>query len=684
MQMPKIVVAAAACAVVAGCSEISGGGASRPRDFFPGGNPCVVEAGPADSLAAVRDRVRAMSADEKARGVEVRLAPGRYALAEALAIGPEDSGKSGAPIVWRGAPGGGTCLTAGRDVPAELFRPDPSRPGVLVADVSAWKLAWPRPPAKECRDPYPIPEVYVDGERFEPAGWPDWPTVAAPGDTNCGWTVITSFPDMGTRSNTGSVVDAGTNAASGKPRGGTFGYAGDRPSRWTKARRVLLHGFWCFDWAESKIPVASINTTSNTITLACQHVYGVRPGNPSPRRWRAMNLLEELDRPGECFVDMETSRIYLIPRRPLSAASRVTVTWASHSILSVAGAHDFAVADMELFGSWESAVFGAGVTNAVFDRLDVHGVRLRGFDLGKAQNVVISACDVHDVGNGGIYVTGGDRRTLARGENVVEDCLVRSFSRNRLTSAYAVNMIGCGNTARHNEMFDAPHQAASLYGNDNLFEYNVVSNVLQCTDDAGAYYTGRDPSCRGNILRYNLFSDIGSNRGHGNAAIYFDDGDGGNEVVGCVFKRCGAPGHGSFGTVFSHGGYSNVVRNCLFVDCERPLGSAPWKQKRWEDFLREPFMVNRIKKAVDIESPVYLARYPELDGYLPGQADDLRWNAAFDNVFVNACEVLKGRWATNETDVATASLPPGDLNAACRRVLPGFQPIPYEKIGRRR
>ena len=66
-----------------------------------------------------------------------------------------------------------------------------------------------------------------------------------------------------------------------------------------------------------------------------------------------------------------------------------------------------------------------------------------------------------------------------------------------------------------------------------------------------------------------------------------------------------------------------------------------------------------------------------------GQADDLRWNAAYDNVFVNSCEVLRGRWTTNSTDVSTMQLPPGDRNAACRGLVPGFQPIPYEKIGRR-
>ena len=679
--MIRIASIAAACAACAGCADQA---KSRAPDFFGGRTPHVVEVAPTNSLAGARDLVRALPTAARANGVEIRLAPGRFALKEPLALGPEDSGRSDAPVVWRGAPQGGTCLTVGRDVPPTLFKPCPERPGVLAADISAWKLQWPKRPKGECRDPYPIPELFVDGERCEPAGWPDWPTVAAPGDTHGGWSVIASFPDMGTRTGSGSVTDAGKRLKVEKPRGGTFGYSGDRPSRWTNAKDVLLHGFWCFDWAESKIPVQSINASSNTITLAYPHAYGVRKGNPSPRRWRAMHLLEELDRPGEYYVDMDASRIYLMPRRPISEGTRVTVTWAPWSVVSMRGVSNVAFADMELFGSWTHAVYGAGVTNAVFSCLDVHGARLRGFDLPKAQSCVVAGSDVHDVGNGGIYISGGDRRTLTRGENVVEDCLVRSFSKNRLTSAYAIHMAGCGNIARHNEMFDAPHQAASLYGNDNIFEYNVVSNVLQCTDDAGAYYTGRNPSCRGNVLRYNYFADIGSNRGHGNAAVYFDDGDGGNEVFGCVFVRCGAPGRGNFGTVFCHGGYSNVVRNCLFVDCERPLGSSPWNQKRWESLLKEGYMVAHIKKEVDIESPVYLARYPELNGYLPGQADDLRWNAAYDNVFVNSREVLRGRWTTNSTDVSTLQLPPGDRNAACRSLVPGFQPIPYEKIGRRK
>ena len=91
-------------------------------DFFDGKRPHVIKVGPKESLFDVRDRVRAMTANEKANGVEIRLAPARYELGKTLLLRSGDSGAPGAPVVWRGAPNGGTVLTAGRDIPVERFR----------------------------------------------------------------------------------------------------------------------------------------------------------------------------------------------------------------------------------------------------------------------------------------------------------------------------------------------------------------------------------------------------------------------------------------------------------------------------------------------------------------------------------------------------------------------------------
>ena len=65
-----------------------------------------------------------------------------------------------------------------------------------------------------------------------------------------------------------------------------------------------------FDWYEETIKVQAIDGDKRQITLARPTVYGIKQGNPAPRRYRALNVLEELDQPGEFFVDRVSGRLY--------------------------------------------------------------------------------------------------------------------------------------------------------------------------------------------------------------------------------------------------------------------------------------------------------------------------------------------------------------------------------------
>jgi hypothetical protein len=101
--------------------------------------------------------------------------------------------------------------------------------------------------------------------------------------------------------------------------------------------------------------------------------------------------------------------------------------------------------------------------------------------------------------------------------------------------------------------------------------------VVLETGDAGAFYSGRDWTTQGNVLRHNYIHDLGSGHAeHVNTmGIYLDDCDCGDTLVGNVFYRAGR-------AMMIGGGRDNPVLNNLVVDC--PIGlhidarGMTWKQ----------------------------------------------------------------------------------------------------------
>ena len=220
----------------------------------------------------------------------------------------------------------------------------------------------------------------------------------------------------------------------------------------------------------------------------------------------------------------------------------------------------------------------------------------------------VYGCDIYQCGQGGIRMTGGDRRSLTPARHNAENNHVHGYARRVRTYKSAINVYGVGCRIAHNLIHDGPHMALSAGGNDHVIEYNEIHNVVYESGDAGAFYVGRDWTQRGTILRHNYWHHIAGATGthHGGMTIYLDDQHSGHIIHGNLFERCSR-------AVFIGGGDDNIVTNNVFIDCS-PAAHIDNRGMGWQkQFTEDPkSSLHTTLRAMPYTSTLWRDRYPTL------------------------------------------------------------------------
>jgi len=446
---------------------------------------------PFTSLVRARDVVR--SAPQRGREpITVTLREGVYRLPETLVFPPADSGSSNAPVVWRAAAGETVVISGGIELHGLRWRP--YRDGIMQAKV---------PPG------FATDQLFVNGKPMPMARYPNF--------------------DPNQRIFNGTAADA---------------ISEERVARWKDPAGGFIHALHRSRWGGMHFRITGKDANGKlTYEGGWQNN---RPSAPHEQYRFVENIFEELDAPGEWFLDRKTSTLYFHPPdgvdleealiegvrlrhliefrgtagQPvhhirlegltLRHAARTFMDtrepilrsdWAIYrgGAIFVEGAEDCAIVDATIEHVGGNAIFASKYNR----RLTIRGCHI--FEIGA--NAIAFVGDPAAVRNGLVgYSTRARLADLDRtpgpktpdypADSLVEDCLIHDIGRIEKQVAGVEIDMAMNITVRHCSIYDTPRAGINIgdgcWGGHVIEFCDVFDTVLETGDHGSFNSWGRD------------------------------------------------------------------------------------------------------------------------------------------------------------------------------------------------
>jgi len=496
--------------------------------------------GPFATLAKARDVIRPLPG---ARTVHLR--GGLYELPQGLKFTHEDSGRDYAPVVWQAYEKEKPILIGGRAIKDWK----PWKDGILQADAAAQGFKGvafkqllfagrrqhrARYPNFDPQNPYGGGWAYVDGEM-----WPMY----ADRDGEDKHTLLVKKEDWRT---------------------------------WARPGDVEVFIFPRYNWWNDILRVQSVDADKRIITTARDASYAMRAND----RFYFQGALEELDAPGEWYLDAPSGIVYFKP--PAAIDSTAVYAPTTRDILRFDGTEYLTLRGLTFECAEGSAIV---FTKASHNRVigctvrNIGDVGGTGISVQGGRNVGIVGCDVSFTGRDGISLNGGDRKSLTDAEHFADNCYIHHTGV-FYKQGVGVSLSGVGQRISHCLIHDTPRFGIMFAGNSHTLEFNHLRHLALETEDVGATYSGgRDwISPRGTVIRYNYIHDVLGYGWNGKWVspyfawgIYLDDNSGGVDVIGNIVARCGRS------LIHGHSARDCRVENNVFIEG----GMRQWEFNGW-------------------------------------------------------------------------------------------------------
>ena len=313
---------------------------------------------------------------------------------------------------------------------------------------------------------------------------------------------------------TSELYDANMNKISG------------REAVWASAlsHGVYFKGYWRCSWQITTLKATAIDLVAKTITLAPGVTLGNKyklPAGNGHEPYYVVNLLEEIDQPGEWCIDALDGKMYIYAPTAITT-SNLSISDNKNPMFSMNSANYIQFIGIELMNNLGNAFNLTNCNNVQISGCMIHDIEYDAVVINGGSNCGVLSSNLYDLGATGILV-GAAGSAASPSNHFVTNCHIYNFG--YLNNIYAAsinlaykNIALFGAKADHNLIHDCPHAGVLHGGSNNLFEYNDVFHTSKCSDDMGAFYCFTDSNANGgNTLRYNLMHN--SLQGDG---VYFD------------------------------------------------------------------------------------------------------------------------------------------------------------------
>ncbi len=468
-----------------------------------------------------------------------------------------------------------------------------------------------------------------------------------------------------------------------------FKFDGRPPRPWPEGEAIWLRGYWHQEYSFDGWKPQHVDAERRQITLD----WGAGDHLAQWRRFYAINVLEEIDQPGEWYLDRARGVLYLLPPAGFPQQP-VSLSLLGETMISLRDTSYVTIRGLVLE---VTRGVGVHVEGGAYNRIAGCTIRHanQGVILSGGTDNGVLGCDIYDLDSTAIRMSGGDRATLTPARLYAVNNHIHHYAQCYKTWHPGIQIEGVGIRAANNCIHHAPQYAISYKGNDHLIELNDLHHLCLEMSDVGVVGCGGDWTFRGNVVRHNFIHHVPQRPYPNVVGVYLDDCVSSTKVFGNVFYDVPQ-------AVLIGGGRDHVVENNVFIKCPTVVHFDN-RGLRWEHFRPGGPMYEKLR-SVPYDKPPWSTRYPKLARILHDVPQ-----APLGNVLVRNVSFVSG-WRDPEqvcratfsnhidrkymtiADNLVTDTDPGFVNAehmdfrlredseVYRRV-PGFERIPFEKIG---